>query len=263
MQLVLGESCRYALAALWAAMLTCATASAQTPHVRLESGSVHGSKIEAIHDDKKIPLQFRSIVVQTDFPGEKSGECAVQMIYDPESKFFEWHSFQTYQGYDAELEAKQFANNSIVYLAPDGLVVFSRLMFLSQVAVWESREHYDSMDRGQDSVMRLFEEHRVPADAPWSARFKTVDLMKEIPRSFMEQCYDWDWSGADKEIRRAIELNPSYADAHRLHAEVLWQTGRLNEAIAESKETWNLIQSRSVITSIWVWNTSWHGSMTK
>jgi hypothetical protein len=101
-QLVLGESCRYALAALWAAMLTCATASAQTPHVRLESGSAHGSKIEAIHDDKKIPLQFRSIVVQTDFPGEKSGECAVQMIYDPESKLFEWHSFQTYQGYDAE-----------------------------------------------------------------------------------------------------------------------------------------------------------------
>jgi len=190
MQLVLGESCRYALAALWAAMLTCATASAQTPHVRLESGSAHGSKIEAIHDDKKIPLQFRSIVVQTDFPGEKSGGCAVQMIYDPESKLFEWHSFQTYQGYDAELEAKQFANNSIVYLAPDGLVVFSRLMFPSQVAVWESREHYDSMDRGQDSVMRLFEEHRVLADAPWSARFKTVDLMKEIPRSFMEQCYN-------------------------------------------------------------------------
>ena len=53
--------------------------------------------------------------------------------------------------------------------------------------------------------------------------------------ALIKSSYDWDWSGADKEIRRAIELNPSYADAHRLHAEVLWQTGRLNEAIAESK----------------------------
>ena len=53
--------------------------------------------------------------------------------------------------------------------------------------------------------------------------------------ALIKSSYDWDWSGADKEIRRAIELNPSYSDAHRLHAEVLWQTGRLNEAIAETK----------------------------
>ncbi len=53
--------------------------------------------------------------------------------------------------------------------------------------------------------------------------------------ALIKSSYDWDWSGADKEIRRAIELNPSYSDAHRLHAVVLWRTGRLNEAIAETK----------------------------
>ena len=58
--------------------------------------------------------------------------------------------------------------------------------------------------------------------------------------ALIKSSYHWDWSGADKEIRRAIELNPSYADAHRLHAEVLWQTGRLNEAIAETKLTLEL-----------------------
>jgi serine/threonine protein kinase/tetratricopeptide (TPR) repeat protein len=57
---------------------------------------------------------------------------------------------------------------------------------------------------------------------------------------FIKSSYDWDWSGAEKEIRRAIELNPSYADAHGLHAVVLWQTGRLNEAIAETKLTLEL-----------------------
>jgi TolB-like protein/DNA-binding winged helix-turn-helix (wHTH) protein len=29
--------------------------------------------------------------------------------------------------------------------------------------------------------------------------------------ALIKSSYDWDWSGADKEIRRAIELNPSYA----------------------------------------------------
>jgi TolB-like protein/DNA-binding winged helix-turn-helix (wHTH) protein/Tfp pilus assembly protein PilF len=58
--------------------------------------------------------------------------------------------------------------------------------------------------------------------------------------ALIKSSYDWDWSGADKEIRRAIELNPSYTDAHRLHAEVLWQTGRLDEAIAETKLTLEL-----------------------
>jgi TolB-like protein/Tfp pilus assembly protein PilF len=58
--------------------------------------------------------------------------------------------------------------------------------------------------------------------------------------ALIKSSYDWDWSGADKEIRRAIELNPSYADAHRLHAEVLWQIGRLDDAIAETKLTLEL-----------------------
>jgi TolB-like protein/DNA-binding winged helix-turn-helix (wHTH) protein/Tfp pilus assembly protein PilF len=72
------------------------------------------------------------------------------------------------------------------------------------------------------------------------AALKAVELDDTLAEAhgslaLIKSSYDWDWSGADKEIRRAIELNPGYADAHRLHAEVLWQTGRLNEAIAESK----------------------------
>jgi hypothetical protein len=188
--LVLGESCRYVLAELLVAMFACATANAQTPHVRLEPGSVHASKIEATRDDKKISLQFRSILVQTNFPDAKPAEYAVQMIYDPASQLFEWESFPTFQGYDPQLTAEHFAESSIVFLAPDRLVVVSRLKFQPQVRVRESTEHYDSMDRGQDSVLQFFQEHKDTADTPWSARFKTVDLMKEIPRSFMEQCYN-------------------------------------------------------------------------
>ncbi len=46
--------------------------------------------------------------------------------------------------------------------------------------------------------------------------------------------YDWDWDGADREFRRAIELNPRYASAHQWYAFLLATRGKLEEGIIES-----------------------------
>lgn len=45
--------------------------------------------------------------------------------------------------------------------------------------------------------------------------------------------FDWDWSAAEREFRRAIELNPGYATAHQWYGSYLSQMGRHDEAIAE------------------------------
>jgi DNA-binding winged helix-turn-helix (wHTH) protein/TolB-like protein/Tfp pilus assembly protein PilF len=47
--------------------------------------------------------------------------------------------------------------------------------------------------------------------------------------------YGWDWPGAEREFKRAIELNPNSADAHQWYALLLTTLGRMDEAIAESK----------------------------
>ena len=41
--------------------------------------------------------------------------------------------------------------------------------------------------------------------------------------------YDWDWNGAEKEFRRALELNPNYAIAHHWYHEYLVAMGRFEE----------------------------------
>lgn len=74
------------------------------------------------------------------------------------------------------------------------------------------------------------------------AALKAVELDDNLAEAhgslaLVRSSYDWDWHGAEAEIRRAIDLNPSYANAHLLHAEILWQTGRLDEAIAETRLT--------------------------
>ncbi len=45
--------------------------------------------------------------------------------------------------------------------------------------------------------------------------------------------YDWDWAGAEREFKRAIELSPSNAAAHAFYAQMLSLQGRHAEAIAE------------------------------
>jgi TolB-like protein/DNA-binding winged helix-turn-helix (wHTH) protein/Tfp pilus assembly protein PilF len=47
--------------------------------------------------------------------------------------------------------------------------------------------------------------------------------------------YDYDWQTAEKEYRRAIQLDPQYATAHQWYAECLSFQGRFDEALAESE----------------------------
>jgi serine/threonine protein kinase/Tfp pilus assembly protein PilF len=52
--------------------------------------------------------------------------------------------------------------------------------------------------------------------------------------------YDWDWRSAEREYRRAIQLNPNYATAHQWYAECLSILRRHIEAIAEIKRAQEL-----------------------
>jgi TolB-like protein/DNA-binding winged helix-turn-helix (wHTH) protein/Flp pilus assembly protein TadD len=58
--------------------------------------------------------------------------------------------------------------------------------------------------------------------------------------AFVFDGFDWDFDAADKEFRRAIELNPGYATAHHWYAWHLSLLGRFDEAIAEMKKAQNL-----------------------
>lgn len=47
--------------------------------------------------------------------------------------------------------------------------------------------------------------------------------------------YDWDWSGAEREYKHTLELNPSHADAYAEYAFYLSSMGQHEEGIAESE----------------------------
>ncbi|UCC38326.1 MAG: protein kinase [Candidatus Aminicenantes bacterium] len=57
---------------------------------------------------------------------------------------------------------------------------------------------------------------------------------------FYKMFYEWDWEGAEKELKRGIELNPNNASSLNMYAHYLWIMGRFDEALKENKHAQEL-----------------------
>ena len=56
----------------------------------------------------------------------------------------------------------------------------------------------------------------------------------------VELILNWNWSGAEREFKRAIELNPNYSPAHAWYAHYLVAMGRFDESVVEAKRALEL-----------------------
>src|SRR5216684_3336572 len=59
--------------------------------------------------------------------------------------------------------------------------------------------------------------------------------------------FDWNFPEADREFRRAIDLNPHYPYAHQWYAELLYATGRYEESVSEVREAVKLEPFASIL----------------
>lgn len=63
------------------------------------------------------------------------------------------------------------------------------------------------------------------------------------------EAYDWNWAAAEREYRRALELNPALPEAHLWYGMFLRDQGRLQEALPELRRAAQL-EPFSVFTSV-------------
>jgi serine/threonine protein kinase/TolB-like protein/Tfp pilus assembly protein PilF len=66
--------------------------------------------------------------------------------------------------------------------------------------------------------------------------------------------YDWDFAGAEREFKRALELNPSNADIRHEYAHYLMAMGRMAESAAESKRALDLDPVDDNLTDCLCWH---------
>jgi TolB-like protein/DNA-binding winged helix-turn-helix (wHTH) protein/Flp pilus assembly protein TadD len=89
-----------------------------------------------------------------------------------------------------------------------------------------------------------------------AAALKALELDPDLAEAhttlaFLKLYYEWDWDGAERQFRRAIELNPNYANAHHWYAEYLSLAGRHEAAIREAERARELDPFSSIIHT-WV-----------
>ncbi|MEN3332212.1 MAG: eukaryotic-like serine/threonine-protein kinase [Blastocatellia bacterium] len=81
-------------------------------------------------------------------------------------------------------------------------------------------------------------------NAKWAAN-KAIEIDDTLAEAHTSKAvyllkYEWDWQAAEKEFKRAIELNPEYSPAHFWYSRLLGLKGREDEAIRESEIAWDL-----------------------
>jgi serine/threonine-protein kinase len=67
---------------------------------------------------------------------------------------------------------------------------------------------------------------------------------------FIRMWYDWDWVGAEKDAKRALELNPNSGEAHMAYAALLSDLGRHQEAVAQAARARELDPVSLIINTI-------------
>lgn len=78
-----------------------------------------------------------------------------------------------------------------------------------------------------------------------AASLKAIELAPEAPEGHLSLAmvhwlYEFDWKSADREFKKAIELNPEYARAPHWYGLFLAEMGRFDEAIATEKRAFTL-----------------------
>jgi serine/threonine protein kinase len=78
-----------------------------------------------------------------------------------------------------------------------------------------------------------------------AAAIKSLEIDFELAEGhtslgWVKTFYDWDWTGAEKEFKHSLELNPNYASTHHYYALYLLAMGRFDEAFKEIQKAQEL-----------------------
>ena len=142
---------------------------------------------------------------------------------------------KSYEAYDLYLKGRYFWNKR----TPDG---FERAAECFNQAITKDGQYAPAYAGLADTYALMgayyFAPFRELIPKARAAALKALQIDEQLAEAHVSlaviaQDYDWDWQTAEKEYRRAIELDPNYATAHHWYAENLALQGRFVEAFSE------------------------------
>jgi serine/threonine protein kinase len=100
-----------------------------------------------------------------------------------------------------------------------------------------------------DAYSLLGDAGYLPPSEAWpkakAAAMQALEIDDTLPEAhtslgLVKEHFEWDWTGAEREFRRAIELNPNSATAHHWYGDYLANMGRSEEGLRETKKAQEL-----------------------
>ena len=148
----------------------------------------------------------------------------------------------SYEAYDLYLKGRYFWNKR----TPQG---FQQAVQCFEQAIAKDPEYARAYAGLADTYALMSSYYLAPPNEVMpkarTAALKALQIDKGLAEAhtslaLITENYDWDWQTAEKEYRRAIQLNPNYATAHHWYAEFLAFQGRFDEALEESERARHL-----------------------
>jgi TolB-like protein/DNA-binding winged helix-turn-helix (wHTH) protein/Tfp pilus assembly protein PilF len=145
---------------------------------------------------------------------------------------------QTYEAYDLYLKGRYFWNKR----TPEG---FNQAAQSFQQAIAKDPNYARAYSGLADTYALMSTYYQVPQQEYMpkarAAALKALALdpglsEAHVSLALIAEMYDYDWATAEKEYKRAIELDPNYATAHQWYGEMLSFLGRFDQALEESDQ---------------------------
>jgi serine/threonine protein kinase/Tfp pilus assembly protein PilF len=158
-------------------------------------------------------------------------------LHEKEKKLLLKHHPEDLEAYDLYLRGRSFLNREIGEVMEKALLYFKEAikrvpdyaqayagLALSYIplGIWDYMAPKDVYPKAKKAAEKAIEIEETLAEAHY-------------PLGVVKMLYDWDWKGAQKELKEAIKLSPNYAEAHDAYAAYLSATGKKNEAIVEAE----------------------------
>jgi serine/threonine-protein kinase len=113
-----------------------------------------------------------------------------------------------------------------------------------------------------DTYSLLGDAGYLPPSEAWpkakAAAMQALDIDDSLAEAhtslgLVKEHFEWDWAGAEREFKRAIELNPNSATAHHWYGDYLANMSRLDEGMRETQKALELDPLSLIINTTMGW----------
>jgi TolB-like protein/DNA-binding winged helix-turn-helix (wHTH) protein/Flp pilus assembly protein TadD len=181
--------------------------------------------------------KFTDIFTVQDLISERVAGALTLKLSDEEERLLKKRYTENSEAFQAYLKGRYHWNNRTVPEIEKAIVSFNQ-------AIEIDRNYALAYAGLADSYALLGISNTLSAketlDRARAAALKAIELDDRLAEAhtslgLIKMRYEWDCAGAEKELKKAIELNPNYATAHHWYAWCLVGTRRPREGVEEIK----------------------------